>query len=853
MKRRLLLLFVVVAIMVAVAALALQPRLGLLVIDWANKAPKATPPVAVLIEFGGKDTNPVDYSGTATVTGAKIIHREGYRFRKEDKLVEPNGWVAGSHRGLRVPPKMPAISKMEAIATAGVVLHLADVADNAVLTITPKDGKPAQQVPLKAVLSGQPSPIFDGLGVVRLVSTATPVAVGKTEDDFPAACYGPDGTLWVAYISYTNRVESRRIEQKSYLKQPENFKDLYIPGAADQLFVKAYRGGKWSEPLAITGAKEDLARCAIAAEGNGTVWVVYSAKRKGPHQLYGRPISTKAAQGAGLPEAKLGKEERLHERDNPVFAPVMCTDQAGTVWLTAQGQNVPLMNCRNGVWHERVNKQDADFHTLVWYPALAAGPGNVIADAHDGYGDGSYDIGLTLWDARENGMNIKGHGIASTSRFETRPSMAYDPKGRLWIAYEDGPPMWGKDYGSLDPKKEGNPLYTQRSVRVVCIDTDGKLKKPAAELPTSVAKGPKMAGDAQVTNSFERSAKYAYPKIGIDGKGRVWLTYRRNFGSRYSTHAGSFWVTFARRLDGDKWSEPIEVHHSDGLLDHRPVLLPHNSGGLLIVHNTDGRYNKPETIDNQVYMSTINLPGEPVEPKLVAHDAGKPDPAVVQKAKDEAAAVKRMRGYRVKAGGKTYQLLRGEYHRHTEISWDGGADGSLEDMWRYAIDAAALDWIGNGDHDNGAGREYSWWLTQKFTDAYHVANTFTPLFTYERSVAYPHGHRNVMFAQRGVLTLPRLKGEKDKTVAGIHADDTKMLYRYLHEHGGICAVHTSATSMGTDWRDNDPKVEPIVEIYQGDRMSYEKEGRRGPAMKRTPASCRSTSPAGIPKATSISP
>ena len=29
--------------------------------------------------------------------------------------------------------------------------------------------------------------------------------------------------------------------------------------------------------------------------------------------------------------------------------------------------------------------------------------------------------------------------------------------------------------------------------------------------------------------------------------------------------------------------------------------------------------------------------------------------------------------------------------------------------------------------------------------------------------------------------------------------------------------------MGTDWRDNDPEVEPIVEIYQGDRMSYEME------------------------------
>jgi hypothetical protein len=118
-------------------------------------------------------------------------------------------------------------------------------------------------------------------------------------------------------------------------------------------------------------------------------------------------------------------------------------------------------------------------------------------------------------------------------------------------------------------------------------------------------------------------------------------------------------------------------------------------------------------------------------------------------------------------------------------------------------------------------------LTQKFTDAYHVGKAFTPIFCYERSVAYPMGHRNLLFVRRGIRTLPRLhEAVKEKSVVpngNIHADDTKMLYRYLKELDGICASHTSATSMGTDWRDNDPVVEPIVEIYQGDRMSYEKE------------------------------
>jgi hypothetical protein len=48
-----------------------------------------------------------------------------------------------------------------------------------------------------------------------------------------------------------------------------------------------------------------------------------------------------------------------------------------------------------------------------------------------------------------------------------------------------------------------------------------------------------------------------------------------------------------------------------------------------------------------------------------------------------------------------------------------------------------------------------------------------------------------------------------------------MLYDYLRHFDGIVGSHTSATAMGTDWRDNDPQLEPTVEIYQGDRNNYE--------------------------------
>jgi hypothetical protein len=828
MRRRNFCLFgVTLLAMIAVAALSQTKKPSLLLLDWASHASKEKPPVAVLIEMGIKDTEPTAWDGKAVVAGAEVVHREGYRFRQSDKLTDKTGWTASSHRPIRVPPRQPQVARLEGIDTVGVVLHLNNVGADATLTLE-KEGREKTMVPLKDVLAGQPHKIWDGAAVVRLVTTTSALTSGSTEDDFPAAAYGPDGTLWVAYVGYHVRDENSRVEQHPYQEQPANFKSLFVPEFADQLFVKYLRDGKWSEPLAITGPNEDLVRCAIAVEGDGTAWVTYCAHRKGSHDVYARPISKKFGPEAGAnPAPRPGPEQRLTPPDEHALNPVVCTNQSGhiqfcyTHWGKDGLARLAFLSCRDGKWvpgldpDTNVRKEVLeDKRGNIWAGNLTSAVEKGTVLAFDSYNGQDYDVGISV----KAPLVERDGDLASSSRFEARPSACFDSKDRLWIAYEEGPEKWGHDYGSLVPNA-GEPLYSSRSVRVVCLQ-DGKLFKPAAELPTSKVKAP-TAGETVTTQGFERATRYAYPRLGLDGKGRLWLTYRQKFGTRYSTIPGSYWLTYARRLDGDHWTEPIEVHHSDGLLDNRPALLPHASGGLWIIHNGDDRRTVPNKLHNRVFASFLDLPGESVEPKLVPHEPGTKDS---KSAVREREAVQRMREYRIEVGGKKYQLLRGEFHRHTEISWDGGADGSLEDMFRYAIDAAGMDWIGNGDHDNGAGREYSWWLVQKFTDAYHVKDHFTPMFCYERSVSYPHGHRNCMFAKRGVRTLPRLaQPDPDKRVAGIHADDTKMLYRYLKEMDGICAVHTSATGMGTDWRDNDPKVEPFVEIYQGDRMSYEME------------------------------
>jgi hypothetical protein len=186
----------------------------------------------------------------------------------------------------------------------------------------------------------------------------------------------------------------------------------------------------------------------------------------------------------------------------------------------------------------------------------------------------------------------------------------------------------------------------------------------------------------------------------------------------------------------------------------------------------------------------------------------------------EQEQVARIRNYKIEVSGKTYHIYRGDLHRHTDISLDGMGDGSLMDLHRYAIDAAALDFGFVGDHNMGQDNEYCWWRTQKANDLYTLPGRFLSLYGYERSVPYPNGHRNVIWVERGQRTLPLPVRSNRAQMAA----DTGNLYAYLRRTGGICTLHTSATDQGTNWQEHDDTLEPFVEIFQGYHTSYEAPG-----------------------------
>jgi hypothetical protein len=776
----------------------------------------------LLLGVGDRQTQ--TWSGRVGLDQGEIVGVEGYRFRIGDRVTGRDSWEARSRQIRKVAPKVAAKKAALPKSAGGPTTYGGTVTPNGVIvsvkapldaTLSVETERGRFTARLADLADGSPRRFLEDQVEAQRVLTGTPLRDGPAQEDFPAAASDRRGNVWIAYVEH----EACGPEVlESFRERPRSFADFAPSGGGDQVRLLRFADGQAGEPIDVTGAGLDVWRPSVAVAGDGGVIVVWSENRSGNWDLFRRRYD---------PDQKAwSAPERLTTDPGTDTDVVLASDPDGRVWMAWQawrdGQaDILLAPVEEAGRPLRISETAAN----EWSPALAIDQGGRIHVAFDSYEAGNYDILLRT--RRADGTLGSPVKVADSDRYEARPTLAIDPRGRVWVAFEERDANWGKDAENL-LKGKGSTLYRSAAVRVRCLDGERML-----DAPDPVATAPESL---HTLNSF--------PRLASDRSGRIWLAFRHRqeaiWGNNAVLVAGGVWVEYVTALAGKTWDPPRFVPRSDGLLDNRPALVAPGDGPLLMAYSTDGRLRRELEFTPELsrrYWAQSGTPGGPsgvfnedlqiaaltpaskaqtVEPALspTSSRAGKEDVPPVHT--NEAADVARLRDYRIQEGGKTYRLLRGDFHRHTEISQDGGSDGALEDMWRYAIDAVRFDWMGDADHDNGGGKEYTWWLVQKTCDLYQNPALVT-MFTYERSVPYPGGHRNVMFARRGVRTLPRLVTEQGQ----VSDDDTKMLYDYLKELDGICASHTSATGMGTDWRDNDPKVEPFVEIYQGHRNSYE--------------------------------
>lgn len=660
--------------------------------------------------------------------------------------------------------------------------------------------------------SGAEKPYLDGKVTVAREYGVMRLTRGEAEHDYPVLARADNGTLWLAYCDYTKGTP--------YVTErvlTGDFDSLVPKGNGDQIRLKSYDGTTWSKAIDVTDKGLDIWRPSITV-ANGRVHIFWSQQVNGNWDIYTRAY-TPPAKGSDV--GKWSEIRRITSDPGTDYNAVAATDANGNVWCAWQAW-------RNGRWQIlarelkfgpdggidlkqpaiQVTKADANH----WNPAIETDFLGKVYVGYDTYANGNYDVHV----AEISGAQQKHYVIAGSARFEARVSLACDKQNRLWIAFEEGDEQWGKDYSSAEFAKiglagnPGRPLYLKRTLQVRCLVEGKPQQQPAADLQAAL---------------MQRTANNrSVPRLAFDDAGGLWLFYRhhpRPFG------LGEVWNSFATRYDGEKWSTPERIGNSANLMDNRPALagIPQ---GLMVVYSGDGRANQLTRKQDHLYAAILPASGQVKAPALVGVTEEDPKLAIVHP--NEAQDVARFRAYRFEHEGKKLRMIRGEFHRHTEYTAHRDGDGLLEDAWRYALDAGNLDWMGDGDHDNGHHDEYSWWQIQKTADIMHHGPEFVAVHSYERSVKYPDGHRNVIFPKRGIRPMPRgsFDGSAEKGTP-----DTHILYKYLRHFGAICSSHTSATDMGTDWRNNDPLVEPIVEIYQGHRHNYEFLGAPRSATKKT--------------------
>jgi hypothetical protein len=797
--------------------------------------------VTVLVMFGLQDKEPTVWEGTYRLTAGEIVATDGWRFVGDDyattsafKIENHRRYPLMWQRQNRDPNTFPAEPN-------GVFLTLANLGPDSALELSTTQGN--SNLPVGSLQYGTPQRTSDGRIGYERVPTHRQVVKTPTEDGYPAAVGGPDGAVYVAYVAFTHGEGFRT--RPPVAQMPTDFSDLARPAGGEQLMFTEMSGGQWTEPLALTESGGDLFRPAVAVDGQGRVWVFWSANVDGNWDLYARVRA----------DGKWSDARRITTAPGSDFDSAAATDSLGRVWLAWQSlgpRSSDLYAARQE--GETIGKPVAiaDGDANEWSPAIAVSADGRVAVAWDTYVRGSYDVMAREW---REGKWGKEQLVAGTLQNECRASAAYDGANRLWLAYEVSPEGWGKDFGPYDQSPQKTALYQSRQLGVKVL-ADGSLYTPEADvnlalpMPDGARRGPRaqprfLAGT---------------PRLVAAADGRVWVSARMRM-SRFDNPVGGCWLNFLTTLDAEGWRTAFLVPGTDGFLHEPNALVPAPGSGLYVVSTSDGGFRAapamgpqqakrrqrtagvppattrtyveyPDWAFNQeVSVADTGLvPAPSGDLKLVAAQPEQPA-GPSDGAREEAQQVAAIHAYRAQVDGKQARVWRGEFHRHTELSPDGQGDGSMLDMWRYGLDMAKLDWVGFGDHDNGNGREFSWWVSQKTTSLFTMPGAFTPLYTYERSVNYPDGHRNVVFAQRGVRPLNRLQGGmgKDMDDQGPdaerpHTPDTQMLYKYLTQFGGVCAGHTSGTDMGTDWRDNDPNVEPVVEIYQGDRNSYERPG-----------------------------
>ncbi len=714
-------------------------------------------------------------------SGAAILSTWGWQFVPPDRIIGDNGWSLNTRLYNDPGVKYRHAEELPAgytVLPTGVYVAV-KAPDTARFAVSTNHGD--FSVALDELKSAGRLAFLEG----KVVAVYTPptrfITRGEaSQHDFPAlAVQGED--LFVSWVTYHND--------------------------ANLVYLGHRQGNTWKTYRA-TPSWGDYQSTAVAVDGEGQVHAVWNEYRDDRWRLVSRILDPATGRWDETKYvAPQGRRQMFHR---------MASDAAGKPWVAWQEfveDNFEVFAASRSEtgWSQPILISASRAND--WHPVIAAASDGTVYVAWDSYDAGNYDVFLR---PIRNGAAQSAIQVTQAENFEAHVTVAVDPQDRLWLAWEEAGPNWGKDTGVLG--NPGEKIRESRRVRLVRY-ADGKFSEPAVPLEKAV---PGWLGH------FHEAPHLA---IGADGLPQLFFRHHIHrqpmpehelelrFGSESRTlqpwydTAREMWDIWTVGYDGERWGPTRQLPQSEGRC--RMEMAAGVVGDRLVaVWPADGRtYADPHVRTAQLRYAefpALKTPSaaDAMRP-FVSRRSGAPNAAPT-----EGRDLARVRAVRWD-DREPLRLFRGDLHRHTDISADAVWDGDIVDSYRYALDAAALDFLGITDH---TGHErlnyyhYDWWRTRQIATLFNTPGRFAAFFSYERTVTFPGGHRNVISTRRDMQPVT-ISDEEFYGVEG-WAD---RLYPALREGGDLAIAHTTASGMGTDWRAVDPEVEPVVEIFQGAR------------------------------------
>lgn len=740
----------------------------------------------IKVEFGLQASEPRRWIGKASVSPGRILSAWGWNFNRPDRIVGTSGWDLEARyfsppgAAYRLRERLP--QGIEVLPN-GVYLSIA-APPGAMLSVETNRGN--FQFDLADLDERGRLEFLEADAAAHSAPAVRALTRGEaSQHDFPAAVSTEDG-LFVAWTTFHNE--------------------------ANAVYLGWRRNGSW-QTLRASPEWGDYSGTAIASDASGRVHVVWSEYRSDRWRLVDRAFDPKA--GTWTREVYVSPSSRRQ------FFPTAVSASDGNPWVTWQefrGDNLEIMAAHyNGEWSEAVTVTDSRAND--WAPDIAAAPDGSVWIAWDSYTSGSYGVYIRRLRPDRHGPVI---GLPTGPRRAIEPSIAVDAGGRVWLAWAESGPNWGKDWGVLG--RPGTQIRADSEVRLARY-ANGHWSEPVESLKESV---PAWMSDM-----------HEYPALFIAESGVPYVFFRKRmlrvpvsehelqvkFGNDerrlqpwYDTIRGMSAIRVSG-FDGSRWIPVTDVPLSIGGA-YAHLGLARISGGVEAVWPTDGRsFENPHVRSSQLRYGKFELGAKyAVEENLrpMSIEAGE----FVDAAPTEEADLARVRSA-TWMDKEPLRLYRGDLHRHSDLSADSQSDGDVLLQYRYALDAGALDFLAVTDH-SGAERlhyyKYQWWRTRQIATMFNQPGRFATFFGYERTVTFPGGHRNVISTRREMQPVPI----SDEEFTG-NESWAERLYPSLLRNGDIAIAHTTAGGGGTDWRDNDPRAEPVVEVFQALRGSYEEE------------------------------